>query len=637
MLDSAPLVFALAMLAGVLAQALGRHFLVPGIVILLGLGVLLGPDVADVIRPRALGPALDAIVGFSVAVIMFEGGMRLEAKALRAQLVVIRRLITLGAVITAVGAAAACRIVMGWDLRLSILFGTLVIVTGPTVIGPLVRRIRLAVSLATILEAEGVFVDAVGAMIAITALELALAPSGMHLAAAAEMIAKRIGVGVSVGVTGGLVLAALLRVPRLVPRGLENVLALAAAVALYQLSHGLVAESGIPAAIAAGMVVGNMRIHRMSELVEFKEQLTSLLIGTLFVLLAADIRIAGVAALGWRALAVVAVVSLVVRPVTVLVCTAGTKLGWREKLYMSWIAPRGIVAAAVASLFASHLAEAHLEGGLALRALVFTVIAVTVTVQGLSAGPLARLLGLRRTVDSGYVFLGANPLARHLATRLAEAGEQVELIDSNPGDCRAAQEAGLKVIFGNGLEHRTLLRARADTRAHAVALTTNEGVNLLFAQHVLDELYGPHVHVAVDPRGTGVVPEMVQRAGAHVLFGRAADLHAWVGRFRRGLVDFERRRFTPRDDAAAIDPFEGAPDHAFLALLVDHKDKRSLADAGTKIAAGDIIELAIAADRRADAEPWLAGSSLAPLVGDEAIHPGLQAADASWRGAAAHP
>jgi NhaP-type Na+/H+ or K+/H+ antiporter len=628
MFDSAPLVFALAMLAGVLAQAVGRRLLVPGIVVLLGAGIVLGPDVANVIRTNALGHALDAVVSFSVAVIMFEGGMRLDISRLRAQAVTIRRLVSIGAVITAVGAALACRLIMGWDPRMSILFGTLVIVTGPTVIGPLVRRIRLAVSLATILEAEGVFVDAVGAMIAITALEIALAPAGVNVTAAAVAIAERIGMGVGVGAIGGLVLAGLLRVPRIVPHGIENVLVLATAAAVFQISQGLVSESGIPAALTAGMVVGNMRIHRMAELVEFKEQLTTLLIGLLFVLLAADIRMADVAALGWRALLVVAVLSLVVRPLAVLACTTGVGMGWREKLYLSWIGPRGIVAAAVASLFANQLAAAGASGGVALRALVFTVIAVTVTVQGLSAGPLARVLGLRRAVDRGFLFLGANPIVRHLALRLVASGEPVELIDSNPSDCRAAEEAGLKVIFGNGLEPRTLMRARADTRAHAVALTTNEGVNLLFARHVLEDFFGPHVHVAVDP-GTGVRGAMIREVGAHVMFGRPEQIDLWSERFRRGAVELVRRTYAPASDSP-IGPFEGAPENTILALLVEHKDQLTIADASTRVVAGDVVEFAIATERREPAEKWLETSSLTPLAPvDVAEHVAVDDASAS--------
>ncbi|HEY0192539.1 MAG TPA: cation:proton antiporter [Kofleriaceae bacterium] len=601
-LDTPALAFALAMVFGVIAQAVGRHALIPGIVVLLGTGVLLGPDVADVIRPEALGSAKSAIVGFAVAIIMFEGGMRLEIGQLRKQAHVIRRLVLLGAVITAVGAAAACYLLMGWDLRLSILFGTLVIVTGPTVVGPLVRRIRLAPSLATILEAEGVFIDAIGAMIAIMALEVALSPSTGRLEDAALDVVRRLGIGAVIGVTGGFAIGGLLRVPRLVPRGMENILALVGAVAVYELSHALISDSGIPAAMIAGLVVGNMRIHRMSELVEFKEQLTVLLIGTLFVLLAADVRMADVAALGWPALAVVAALSLIVRPVEVMLCTVGTGLGLKDKAYLSWIAPRGIVAAAVASLFAEQLGHAHIAGGVPLRALVFTVIAVTVTLQGLTAGPLATLLGLRRATNQGYVLLGANPLARCLAERLAETGEPVELIDYDAEDCRAAEELGLKVIHGNGLETRTLLRARIDARTHAIAVTSNEGVNLLFAERIVEDFYGPSVLAAIDPRGIGVHPEMLTTRGVRMLFGRPTDVAAWCSRWRRGHVELVRKRYLGDEPARLVE----APAGSVLPLIVERRGRRRIVDEQTIVESGDVVDFAIATEHGAQIESWWA-------------------------------
>jgi NhaP-type Na+/H+ or K+/H+ antiporter len=612
LLDAAPFVFALAMLVGVVAQVLGDHLRLPGIVVLLGAGVALGPDGAGVIRPAVLGSAADAIIGFAVAIILFEGGMRLEISRVRKQAKVIRRLVFGGAVLTAIGASLACWAVMHWDVRRSILFGTLVMVTGPTVVGPLVRRIRLAPSLATILEAEGVFIDVVGATVAIMALEVALSPTTGTLGEAVFHVARRLGVGVAIGAAGGLAIAALLRVPRIIPRGMEKAFALAAAVTIYELAHNSVSDSGLAAAMTAGLVVGNMRVHRMNELAEFKEQLTTLLIGTLFVLLAADVRIADVAALGKPALVVVALLMFVVRPLEVFACTVRAGMGWREKLYMSWIAPRGIVAAAVASLFAEHLREAGIPGGTEMRALVFTVIAVTVTLQGLSAGPLAALLGLRRSVARGYAILGANPLARHIASRLVEAGEPVELIEQDADDARAAQEAGLKVIFGSELEPRTLARAQIDARSYAVALTPNQGINLLFARHVADELPGPCVLASFDPDGAN--PEVVRDRGVRTLFANPVALSSWIARWRRGHVEIVRRVFA---GSAPDMPFPPAPPDLILPLLVDRGGSLSLVDERTRLSAGDVVEVAIVADRRAEADayfasgPWHAEAELA--------------------------
>jgi NhaP-type Na+/H+ or K+/H+ antiporter len=602
-LDHPTLTFALAMTIGVFAQALARHLYIPGVVVLLFAGVLLGPEVAGVIRPHVLGSALSAVVGFAVAVILFEGGLNLELRVLRWQAKPIRRLVLLGGLVTGLGATLACRAILGWDWRLSALFGTLVIVTGPTVITPLVRRIRLKTHVAAILEAEGVFIDAIGATIAVVALQVAIAPSGEALGAAALGIAARLGTGAAVGAAGGSALALLLHRPNVVPRGLENILALAVAILLFQLSEGLVPESGIPAAIAAGMVVGNGRSHALSEIAEFKEQLTVLLIGTLFVLLAADIPLGDVVALGYPGLGTVLALMFVVRPLTVFVSTFGTTLSVREKLFLSWLAPRGIVAAAVSSLFALQLTDAGIPGGAMLKALVFMVIATTVTVQGLSGGQVARLLGVRRAENSGYIVLGANPLARHVARHLSAGGEEVVLLDANADECRAAQAEGFQVLAGNALDSATLARVRPDTRIACVGLTSNEDINLQFARMVLEEFRGPRAYVAIEGDATGVTADSVLAAGARVLFGAVHHWQDWQARWRGDGVEvawYVREPGAPDEESLAR-----APRADILPIVLRRGDELSLIDSSTRAQPGDRVEFAVAADHRQRAYEWL--------------------------------
>ena len=198
--------------------------------------------------------------------------------------------------------------------------------------------------------------------------------------------------------------------------------------------------------------------------------------------LAADVRLQEVRALGWAGLATVLALMLLVRPLNILAGTMGSDLTWREKVFLSWLAPRGIVAAAVSALFAQSLDEAGRPGGAELRALVFLVIAVTVVVQGLSGGPVASWLGLRRRSDHGFVLLGANPIARAVGKALGDAGEEVVLIDSNPDACRAAENEGFRVLHGSGLDPGIHLKAALDTRAGCLGVTSNEEVNLLFAR-----------------------------------------------------------------------------------------------------------------------------------------------------------
>jgi NhaP-type Na+/H+ or K+/H+ antiporter len=405
----------------VLAQLLARHIRLPGIVILLAFGAVLGPDVLGWVEPRALGQGLFGVVDLAVAVILFEGGLNLEISRLRREQTPIRRLVVWGALVTLAGAAVAARVLLEWPWVQSVLFGSLVVVTGPTVVTPLVRALRLRPRVATVLEAEGVLIDPVGAILAVLVLEIVLAPSADTLAIQTTGLLVRIGFGVACGAAAGVVLALLLRQRHVVPEGLENIFTLGSVLLLYQGCDAVVSTSGIVAVTVTGVVVGNLRTPVDRDLREFKDQLTVLLVGLLFILLAADVRLDDVRALGWQGIALVGALVLVVRPLNVALMTAGSDLSGKERAFIAWVAPRGIVAAAIASITASAMETYHLEGGNALRALVFLTIAGTVLLAGLTAGPVAKLLGVALPGRDTVAILGANGLG--LALGGLERGE----------------------------------------------------------------------------------------------------------------------------------------------------------------------------------------------------------------------
>jgi NhaP-type Na+/H+ or K+/H+ antiporter len=611
---------AIALAVGMLAQVIASHLAVPGIILLLAAGILLGPDVASVIQPGALGTALPTLVGFSVAVILFEGGLNLNVRHLRREAVVIRRLVTVGAAVTAVLASVAAYVVLDWDVRTSVLFGTLVIVTGPTVITPLLRRIRVTQPLSTILEAEGILVDAVGALVAVVALEIAIAPTGAAVASGFAGLGSRLLVGILIGAAGGGLIVGLLRIERLVPERLQNVLTLALALGVYQISDTIHSESGIVASIVAGIIVGNAGLRVQRTLVEFKEQLTVLLLGMIFVLLAADVRLADIRSLGWRGVGVVAALMLLVRPVGVMVCARGTTLTTRERLFLSWMAPRGIVAAAVASLFAQTLAAEGLPHAAALRAMVFLVIAATVVVQGLSGSAVAQLLGLRRPADAGYVIVGAGPLALKVAEALRSRGEPVLLVDNDPTACRAAEESGFRIIFGSALEKRTLQRAALETRVGIIALTLDEAVNLLCAVHARDEFHVRRAYVGVDRQHAGVSPEDADRARARMLFGAPRDLARWSSRCQRGEIILESWRWRAGSAAggdlrAPKDEGTGAPDPRamFLPLLLGRRGETVVpVDEQWRPRPDDEIVLALDRQHEEAGRNWLLAGGWSP-------------------------
>ncbi len=626
-MTDAAVTISLALAVGMIAQSVARHLRIPGIVLLLGAGVLLGPDLADVVRPQALGPALHILVGFAVAVILFEGGLNLEAKRLRREAKVIRRLLSVGALVTAGGAAVAARFVMGWSWSLSALFGTLVIVTGPTVITPLLRRIRLHHRVETVLEAEGVLIDAIGAVIAVVALEVVVNP-GTAYASGTLAVVKTLGFGVVLGAIGGLVLALLLRFKKIVPDGLENVFTLSLVLALFQISNAVIAESGIMTVTAAGVVVGNMRTRVQRDLMEFKEQLTVMFIGMLFVLLAADVRLSEIRELGWPGVATVACLMFLVRPLNIFVCTLGSELNLREKAFLSWLAPRGVVAAAVASFFAQTLEEhrqldpGHLAagaGGGELRALVFMVIAITVVVQGLSGGIVAGLLGLRRPSDTGFAIIGANELGHAIGRELRAQGQEVVFVDNSPVACNAMKQDGFKVVYGNPVEERTMLRARIEDRRALLAVTTSGEFNYLVGRHVAEDFTVPKIYLALARHGKTVSPEIVREVGGNVLFGRPRDLELWALRLRRGLATVEPwvagadvgTAKAEGDNDKRSGPFR-MPENLLLPLIIHSGDKTRPVAGDRPFKNKDVVHFAIFKEQLDEARAWLREQGWSP-------------------------
>ncbi len=537
--ESPHLVFAVALGAGVLGHIVARHLRIPSIVPLIALGIVIGPDVLHWIEPRGLGHGLFGIVELGVAIILFEGGLNLDLARLRREGGPIRNLVTVGALVTAAGASIAAHFLMGWSWELSIIFGTLVIVTGPTVIGPLLRNTPVRPRLATVLEAEGVLIDPIGAIIAAVALQVVV---GAHtsLSPGLQGLFLRLGFGTLAGLGFGFALAGLLRWRRVVPEGLENIVSLGGALVLFAGCNALVSETGILAVVVAGTVVGNVRTRVSRELREFQEQLTIGMIGLLFVLLAADVRLGDVLELGTAGVATVGALILVVRPLNVWVSTLSSELDPRERAFLSWIAPRGIVAAAVASLFAAVMDAAGVQGGAELRALVFLTIAVTVLLQGISAGFVAGLLDVRAPGRDGVAILGADELALVLGSVLAEHGNRVVFLDSNPAHIRAAEERGFQAIYGNALEERTLSRARLEHMLAAVGLTPNDEINGIFAREAAEDFSVPDTYVAINRRATRYTESRLARQGSHTLFDCPKDVERWSVRVRQEVTAVHR-------------------------------------------------------------------------------------------------
>ncbi len=589
------LILALALAAGVLAQATAHRLRLPGIVILLVAGVGLGPDGLGWVRPDELGGGLYALVGLAVAVILFEGGLNLEISRLRRSQLEIRRLVTWGAVITWLGAALAARFFLDWSWELSLLFGSLVVVTGPTVVGPLVAELRLRPRVATVLEAEGVLIDPIGAILAVLVLEITISPGLDSVAAGGLGLVLRLGFGAGAGAVAGFLLARLLGARKLVPEGHRNILVLALVLLLFEVCDAWVPESGIMAVTLAGVVVGNSKISVGRDLKEFKDQLSVLLIGLLFVMLAAGVRFEEVRALGPGGWLVVASLVFLVRPLQVFTTTAGSDLSLRERGFIAWVAPRGIVAAAIASIVARSLESAGLEGGAELRALVFLTIACTVVVAGLSAGLVGTWLGVRLPGREGVAILGVGAIGLALGEVLRAAGRSVVFLDSNPHKAREAEEKGFAVVFGNAIQERTLQRAGFESAEAAVGLTGNKTLNGVFVERAR-ELFGvPRGLVAATELDGGLVAEMIEREEADVVFEANHDLERWEPRARAGEIEIVRCLYQPPEPNSdgESEPAEGGGSERFIILAVERGGVARPMATRFALEAGDCASVAV--------------------------------------------
>jgi hypothetical protein len=419
------------------------------------------------------------------------------------------------------------------------------------------------------------------------------------LGASAYDLLLRIGFGGVAGLLSGFALAGLLRTHRLVPEGYGNIVVLATALLLFSGANAFFAQTGILAVTVAGIVVGNLDTAIDRDLREFKDQLSILLIGLLFVLLAADVRWVDLQALGWPGLGVVAALVFIVRPADVFLSTAGADLDLRERAFIGWVAPRGIVAAAIASVMASGLEANGIEGGVELRALVFLTITGTVVLAGVTALPVASLLNLRLPGRETTAILGAQGLGLVLARELREGGVPVVFLDSNSQNTRNAEEEGFQVIFGNALQERTLQRARFESVAVAIGLTPNETLNGLFVERARSIFDVPQTHIALASLDHGLTPDLV---GGTVLFEGPHDVERWDVRLRHGDVEVERflRLGDPKHDA------EPEPiGECFAMLCILRGDRMLVVHTDLRFSEGDVVSVAIHSPDREEAEEAL--------------------------------
>ncbi len=471
---------------GVSAQWLAWRLKLPAILLLLIFGIIAGP-VANLINPDQLfGEILGPIVSVSVAIILFEGGLSLRFSELRDIGGTVGRLISIGVIVTWVMTAFFAYQLLDLGLELSILLGAILTVTGPTVILPLLRHVRPAGKVGSILKWEGITIDPIGAMLSVLVFEIIIAGGiGQHISSSLLSIWNTVFFGTVLGLLGAAIIYYMLK-KHLMPDFLQNPISLTLVVVVFAASNYLQHESGLWAVTVMGMGLANQKSVRVKHIIEFKENLRVLLISALFIMLSARLEISHLAHFDVYSIAFLAALVLVVRPASTFLSTIGAPLNIKERIFLSWMAPRGIVAAAISSIFALYLADQGYVQAELLVPYTFLVIIGTVTIYGLTSSFLAMKLKLAKPVPRGVLILGAHEWSRKLACKIHNYGIKIIMADSNYHHIEKASQDGLATYHGNVLSEYALEEVDLDGIGHLMAITPNDEVNSLAAIRFAD-------------------------------------------------------------------------------------------------------------------------------------------------------
>ena len=554
--------------AGFACQWIAWRLKLPSILFLLLTGIFAGP-VMGWLNPEALlGDLLTPVVSIAVAIILYEGSLTLKLSEIRGHGAVVRNLVTIGVAITWFVATLAAHLVLGWDIYLAALFGGIVTVSGPTVIMPLLRTIRPTRAVSSVLRWEGILVDPLGAILAVIVFDYIVvsqtaAGIGQVLVSLAIIVLTGSILGIAAGYSFGVVLRR-----HWVPDYLRDYLALASVLLVFGVSEMIHAESGLLAVTIMGIWQANMRGLDLEDILDFKESLAMVLVASLFILLAARIELSALTGLGVASLGILLALQFVAGPARAFASSIGSELEWRERLYLGWIFPRGIVAAAVSALFALRLEEMGYAGAENLVPLVFSIIIGTVVIQGLTGRVVARALGIADPEPTGVLIVGANAHAITYGEALKKAGHKV-LIDSTGWDgISEARMKGLPVFYGSPVSSYADRHLNLLGLGNLLALSHRPGINELACVRFRYDFGRQAVYtVRQSSEGEHEKYQISGASGGRVLFSgnySMSDLHS---RIAKG-ADIKATELTKEFDIAAHR--ERYPDSIILFVTDDN-------------------------------------------------------------------
>lgn len=555
-------------------QWLAWRVKLPAILFLLLSGLVLGPF-TEILQPDALfGELLFPLISLAVAIILFEGSLTLNFEEIRNQKSVVRRLITLGAAITWVVVAVATHFLFGLTWDICILFGALTVVTGPTVIVPMLRTVRPNADISNILRWEGILIDPIGALLVVVVYEFVAAQSNASgLSHGFVTFAKVILSGTILGLIGGWFVTTIMN-KRWLPEYLLNLATLAVVCGVFAGSDFLAHESGLLAVTIMGMWLANQKNLHIEDILNFKENLSVVLISGLFILLAARLTFDQIMTLGWASLILLLVMQFIARPLSVFASTTGSTLSWQQKALLSWIAPRGIVAAAVSALFAIQLQQANVDGAEMLVPLTFSVIIGTVILQSATARPIARLLNVAEPSPRGLLLVGANSVARAIAKALQAAGYRVLLTDSSWENISAARMEGLETFYGNPVSEFADQHLDLIGIGKMIGLSPRRALNAVAGMRYANEFGRHNVYVILTTADTKVSErhQLAVEYRGYVLFSEALTYQKFASLLSKG-ADI---RSTKLSDSFSFEDFKQQHSKAFPLFAITPKERLQL-------------------------------------------------------------
>lgn len=523
--DQGLIVIAIILLVGAVCQWAAWRVRLPAILFLLLCGILAGPVLGWLHPDQLFGDLLFPFISLAVAVILFEGGLTLKFDDIRGIEKVLRNLITFGVAITWLLTALAVHWLLDFSWEISFLFGAIMVVTGPTVIAPMLHTVRPNKNVANILRWEGILIDPLGATLAVLVYQFIVSGSAQgEFLPTITVFGKILAIGFVLGSSSGYLLGIALR-RHWIPQYLHDFLVLALVCGVFAVSDALEPESGLLSVTVMGVLLANMKdVHDLSEIMDFKESLSLVLISMLFIILPARMNADAFLALGWSSLGVLAVIQFVSRPLSAQFSSIGSKLSMNERHLLSWIAPRGIVAAAISALFAIKLESLGYAQAAQMVPLAFMMIIGTVLLQSVTAGPIARWLNVAEPEPTGCLIIGADRLARAIAAALKKNGFQIVLADQSWENINAANMLGLRTYWGKVVSKHADRRLNLTGIGCMLALSANHDFNALAAKHYRIEFGANNIYSISNEEATGteVNEKDSIKHGGQLLFQKTA-------------------------------------------------------------------------------------------------------------------